>query len=203
MSFFEGWEPLKNPSLGIEIMSSLKDLLEGDDQPHDLSDPYAQLVNEVILPTLRTDSWDAMDPEQPMLCFLELWERLLPPFMLQSVLDHVVMPKLSGAVDSWNPSDGHKVFPIHVWVHPWLPALGLRRIETLNIVPKLRMAVQKLAGMMNPDDHNLYWFNSAMVWSSVIPLHHMVCMLEVDSSENGFRPSMSYCLHQTLISSAS
>ncbi|KAM0924168.1 hypothetical protein ACQ4PT_005134 [Festuca glaucescens] len=133
----EGWEPLKNPSFGLEVMSPLKNLLEGDKQPYeDLSNPYAQLVNEVILPALSTsgtNSWDATDPEQPMLCFLELWERLLPPFMLQSVLDHVVMPKLSDAVDSWNPCEDNKCNPIRVLLRgvngsapPWCEWLCFR-----------------------------------------------------------------------------
>uniref|UniRef100_A0A0E0BV96 G-patch domain-containing protein n=1 Tax=Oryza glumipatula TaxID=40148 RepID=A0A0E0BV96_9ORYZ len=132
---FQGWQPLQNPLFGLEIMSSWKDLLQGD-QAYDFSGdvesmaPYAQLVSEVILPAVRisgTNSWEARDPE-PMLRFLESWERLLPPIVLQSILEHVIMPKLSAAVDSWDPR--REKVPIHVWVHPWLPMLG-QRIDTL------------------------------------------------------------------------
>ncbi|VAH73452.1 unnamed protein product [Triticum turgidum subsp. durum] len=132
---FQGWQPLENPLFGLEVMSSWKDLLQGD-QPYDFSDatesmaPYAQLVSEVILPAVRisgTNSWKARDPE-PMLRFLESWERLLPPIVLHSILEHVIMPKLTAAVESWDPRS--ESVPIHVWVHPWLPTLG-QRIETL------------------------------------------------------------------------
>lgn len=134
---FQGWQPLQDPKFGLEVMKKWKGLLQGD-QPRDLSDdpasmtPYMQLVSEVILPAVRisgTNSWEAREPE-PMLNFLELWgnKKLLPSALLQTILDHVIMPKLSAAVDSWDPR--RESVPIHVWVHPWLPMLG-NKIDTL------------------------------------------------------------------------
>jgi tuftelin-interacting protein 11 len=134
--FFQGWQPLQDPSVGLEVMSSWKDLLE-EDQPYDFSHgaasmaPYAQLVSELILPPVRiqgTNSWDARVPE-PMLDLLRAWEQVLPPVALGLILEHVVKPKLSAAVESWDPR--RENVPIHVWVHPWLPMLEQRSIETL------------------------------------------------------------------------
>ncbi|KAG2592129.1 hypothetical protein PVAP13_5NG528400 [Panicum virgatum] len=134
--FFQGWQPLQDPSVGLEVMSSWKDLLE-EDQPYDFSHsaasmaPYAQLVSEVILPPVRiqgTNSWDARVPE-PMLGFLRTWKQVLPLVALGLILEHVVMPKLSAAVESWDPRSEN--VPIDVWVHPWLPILEQSSIETL------------------------------------------------------------------------
>ncbi|CAL4954233.1 unnamed protein product [Urochloa decumbens] len=137
MGLFHGWQPLEDPSVGLEAMSSWKDLLEEGDQPYDFSNgaasraPYAQLAAEIIVPPVRvsgTNSWDARDPEL-MLEFLKAWERALPPVAVRLILEQVVMPKLSAAVESWDPR--RESVPVHVWVHPWLPMLEQRNIETL------------------------------------------------------------------------
>jgi hypothetical protein len=57
------------------------------------------------------------------------WEQVLPLVVLQSILEHVVMPKLSATVESWDTCE-EKV-PIHVWVHPWLGMLEQRSGQLL------------------------------------------------------------------------
>lgn len=157
---FQGWQPLQNPHHGLKLMASWKNLLQGDqEQPFDYSDsaatasPYAQLINEVIFPAVRisgTNTWEARDPE-PMLRFLESWEQLLPPLLLQSILENVVMPKLSDAVYKWEPL--METVPIHAWVHPWLPLLG-QRLEALydTIREKFEFALRG----WHPSDSSAY-----------------------------------------------
>ncbi|GJN17494.1 hypothetical protein PR202_gb04565 [Eleusine coracana subsp. coracana] len=143
---FHGWRPLQDPSFGLQAVSAWKDLLlEADHHPHDfgvasMMAPYARLVSEVVLPAVRnagTNSWDARDAE-PMLRLLATWEEALPPVVLRSIIEHVVVPKLSAAVDSWDPR-GETVPPIHAWVHPWLDVLDQRSVQTLCHSVRCRM----------------------------------------------------------------
>ncbi|PIA35047.1 hypothetical protein AQUCO_03600003v1 [Aquilegia coerulea] len=115
---FQGWDLLQNPSHGLRLMSLWKNLLQKDcpfDDYSDASSPYVQLVMEVVFPAVwiyGTNIWNPRDPE-PMLKFLKLWEELLPNSVLQTILDTVVMPKLSQAVETWSRDTAS----IHV---PWL-----------------------------------------------------------------------------------
>lgn len=155
---FQGWDPLVKPTDHLSIVSIWKDLLNVD---HEIFD---SLLMEVVVPALRmsiTNTWQAKHPE-PLLRFLDSWQEVLPYSALETLLDHIVMPKLSAAVDSWDPRQDK--IPVHVWVHPWLPFLD-QKLEAFlypTIQYKLEHCVLKA---WLPSDTSAYTILSP--WKSV------------------------------------
>lgn len=112
-------------------------------------DPYARLLAETALLPLRSavvNQWEPRDPELLLRC-IEAFAPVLPPASralllartaprLTSLLGRTnsharthpqessVLPKLVAAVDAWDPRTD--AVPIHAWLHPWLPLLGVR-----------------------------------------------------------------------------
>ncbi len=88
-------------------------------------DPYDRLVWEVWMPRLRR----TVVPWSPKLCsplidLLDVWRLLLPPWVLDNILDQLVLPRLQREVSEWDPTSDP--VPIHAWIHPWLPLMGER-----------------------------------------------------------------------------
>lgn len=65
--------------------------------------------------------WACRQPD-PLVELLEQWIPFLPRWILENILDLLVLPKLTLEVEEWNPLTD--TVPIHTWIHPWLPLIG-------------------------------------------------------------------------------
>ncbi|XP_041352059.1 tuftelin-interacting protein 11-like [Gigantopelta aegis] len=125
--FFEKWQPFEDPSFGVNTMHEWRLLL--DDQNYqftmdlDNMDTFQRLIWDVWLPPVRVAilQWNVRNPDQ-VIRLLELWKNVLPSWVMENILNQLVLPTLLGDVEMWNPLTD--TMPIHAWIHPWLPLMA-------------------------------------------------------------------------------
>ncbi|KAI5651019.1 hypothetical protein M9H77_37024 [Catharanthus roseus] len=176
---FQGWDPLQNPTHGWEVLSKWKNL---------------QLIMEVVFPAVRisgTNTWQARDPE-PMLRFLESWEKVLPTLVLQTILDNIVMPKICAArletcyhtirdrlesvLHAWHPSDMSAYYILSPWKTVF-DAASWEKLMVRHIIPKLLAVMHEFqVNPANQKHDQFYWVRN---WASVIPIHHTIHLMDV------------------------
>jgi tuftelin-interacting protein 11 len=91
--------------------------------------PYERLMRTYWLPRVRTAITSDWNPTQPnsLINLVEAWGPMLPPSILKSLIQDLLSPKLSAAIQSWNPRKSSKSSknPLpHTWLFPWLPYLS-------------------------------------------------------------------------------
>ncbi|KAF6729605.1 Tuftelin-interacting protein 11 [Oryzias melastigma] len=146
------WEPLKDSAYCLEDIGQWRAILESRDLrtsgPDSNMDPYHRLLWEVWIPVMRVcvSGWQ---PRMvgPMVDCVTLWAPLLPQWILDHVLEQLVLPRLQREVDNWNPLTD--TVPIHSWVHPWLPLLH-SRLEPLY--PPIRSKLANALQRWHPSD---------------------------------------------------
>lgn len=92
--------------------------------------PFESVLWNVWMPKIRyafTAEWDAADPA-PAIALVEAWKDILPLFLLENILEQLVIPKLQRAVREWTPRRSR--VGLHVLLLPWLP-LCERRLDTV------------------------------------------------------------------------
>ena len=145
----------KNQSLPhLTTFTQWRDILDtGDTGEHgpgaDTPMPaYHSLVWECWLPHVRlaVQRWHSREP-QPLVMFLELWRTLLPDWILQHVLERLVLARLQAEVELWDPLTD--TTPLHTWLHPWLPSLA-DRLEL--VYPTIRNKLASALAAWHPAD---------------------------------------------------
>eukprot|EP00731_Ephydatia_muelleri_P015724 Em0009g148a len=123
----KGWDMLTTPYFALDVFQTWREILREAESSHavpspDNMDPYDRLVWEIWMPIFRR-AVTIWSPRQcdPLINLLESWMPLLPVWVLDNILDQLVMPRLQYEVDVWDPTVD--TVPIHAWVHPWLPIM--------------------------------------------------------------------------------
>uniref|UniRef100_A0A3Q3AQV5 Tuftelin-interacting protein 11 n=1 Tax=Kryptolebias marmoratus TaxID=37003 RepID=A0A3Q3AQV5_KRYMA len=146
------WDPLKDSTYCLEDIGLWRAILESRDMhssgPHSDMDPYHRLLWEVWIPVMRScvSGWQ---PRMvgPMVDCVEMWAPLLPAWILDHLMEQIILPRLQREVDSWNPLTD--TVPIHSWIHPWLPLLQ-SRLEPLY--PPIRSKLSNALQRWHPSD---------------------------------------------------
>ena len=95
-------------------------------------DPYDRLVWDCWMPKFRStiSSWSPRICN-PVIDLLECWMPLLPSWVMDNILDQMILPRLHKEVETWDPTTD--TMPIHAWVHPWLPLMGAKYCILSNL----------------------------------------------------------------------
>jgi tuftelin-interacting protein 11 len=151
------WSPLagRNESLPhLTTFTAWREVLEAGPDTQPAADApmaaYHSLVWECWVPAVRlaVQRWQSRRPE-PLVSFLELWRALVPAWVMQHVLEQLVLVRLQAEVELWDPLTD--TTPIHTWLHPWLPPLGSR----LEIVyPTIRNKLSSALASWHPTDRS-------------------------------------------------
>ena len=113
-------------------------------------EPYDGLVWNSWMPALRglIGQWPCKEAE-PMVDLLDRWEPLVPEWIMENILDQLIMPRIQSEVEAWNPLTD--VIPIHTWIHPWL----LRLHDRLELVyPTIRQKIAQALVTWQPSDQS-------------------------------------------------
>ncbi|XP_026199995.1 tuftelin-interacting protein 11 [Anabas testudineus] len=146
------WDPLKDSSYCLEDVGQWRAILESRDlhssAPDSNMDPYHRMLWEVWIPVMRScvSSWQPRFVG-PMVDCVEVWAPLLPLWILDHLLEQLILPRLQREVDNWNPLTD--TVPIHSWIHPWLPMLQTR-LEPLY--PPIRSKLSNALQRWHPSD---------------------------------------------------
>ncbi|XP_055642290.1 septin-interacting protein 1 [Toxorhynchites rutilus septentrionalis] len=146
------WNPFIDPTRHLDLFKRWRSILgSSDTEKRNLLDPYCGLVWSGVIPSIRSAA-SAWDPRihQPMIALLDAWAPLLPSWILDNVLEQIVMSKLNAAVTEWDPLTD--TIPIHVWIQPWAGILGSKMEQ--NIYPTIREKLSKALKAWNPEDRS-------------------------------------------------
>lgn len=181
------WNPLVEPTKYINLLKQWSTILGVKEvQSSNVFDPYSTLVWAGFIPSIRSAAteWNPR-VHQPMAALLDAWAPLLPPHILDNILEQMVLPRIESCVAGWDPLTD--TTPIHVWVMPWHELLGNKLSE--QIYPSIRETLGSALTAWQPSDRSA----RAMItpWAKVFDsgemeaflIKHIVPKLQISLTE--------------------
>ena len=192
-NLLKGWDMLTKPYFALDVFQTWREILRETESSHvvpspDNMDPYDRLVWEIWMPIFRR-AVTIWSPRQcdPLINILESWMPLLPIWILDNILDQLVLPRLQYEVDVWDPTVD--TVPIHAWVHPWLPVME-KRLEVLYAPIRYKLAIA--LNSWHPSDSSAHKILEP--WVHVLTREAMEMFLV-----RTILPKLAYCLDTLVI----
>lgn len=143
------WDPLEEPGFMVKDLTRVQAILGagtkdemattnghaarddayGRSRRQKATSAYETLMYTVWLPKLRTTirNWDVLN-HSALIAVVQAWRPLLPAFIYSNLIDQLVVPKLTAALQAWGPrkrNHHHKHETVkhaqpHTWLFPWL-----------------------------------------------------------------------------------
>ena len=230
----QDWQPLEYPTNLVTYLQRLQQILgvpesacknentillfQGEDLYHPRSRAnkstscYETLIYTLWLPPVRTaitTTWDVYNPS-PLITLLISWRPLLPPFVLSSLIDHLIPRRLTSAISAWKPARSGKISsstsnssPPHLWLFPWLPHLSDTNTSPISssglvvdLKRKLRAILTTYSLSSGPPSFLAPWRPvlkselDALLLRTVLPrlASHLSTHLTIDPSEQDLSP---------------
>jgi len=149
------WQPLEKPTEPLQLIKKWRAMLQkgepAEQQPRNVFDPYSSLIWAGVMPSFRASiaSWHSKE-HPPMAALLDAWAPLLPSWVLDSVLEQLVLPRLVAGVQEWDPLTD--TVPIDSWVLPWHGILGSKLEEA--VYPQIRSKLGVALRAWSPQDRS-------------------------------------------------
>jgi tuftelin-interacting protein 11 len=134
------WDPMEDAAGCSLYLVRLRGPLGVDPPKEHLADeaarrrrqttPYESLIHTLWLPKIRSvvaNDWNAHDPST-LIPIIEAWAPILPKYIYDSLINALVVPKLSNALQNWNPKKTNSLQP-HIWLFPWLQYLSAGQLD--------------------------------------------------------------------------
>jgi tuftelin-interacting protein 11 len=146
------WKPLEEPTKHVNTFKKWAELLDYSSATSStVFEPYPALIWSTIIPCFRKAAveWSPKNHAK-MAALLDGWSSLLPEWMLDNVLDQIVLSRLTQAVSEWDPLTD--IVPIHTWILPWSKILGNKMHE--NVYKTICEKLSKAFRAWHPSDRS-------------------------------------------------